>query len=239
MTDTPVLTIDGAADLLHETGTDRHILRMHAEQVSSQHAAYATAEAAAALRQLFGGAAHRAVFKRTNAGVDAGVDAELLVLFDRDDKVIWYNIESALVGTPLVAARDDSDEPMPHIERDTLHYIESLVEWAEESLHDGFLPSAELISDPDWPAWRQAYADDFLIELIVDDSIAAGRRTIGEPARDGTIRPQRCSLSPNARNVAVLALQRLLDMSGRMFRVPLTADEKTLLGEVITALDPH
>jgi hypothetical protein len=197
--------------------------------------AYAAAEAAAALKKLFSGA-HRALFDRTTDAVD-GVDADLLIIFDVDDNVIWYNDEF-VNGCELVAARAATGEPLPYIARTTLQYIEGLVEWAEEAHHDGYLANVDLYLTPSEERTSLPY-DGYVIEMIVGDELEMPARVTGTPAHDGSARPQRRALSPNARMVAVLALQRLLDKAGGMLRVPLTAEEKDLLGEVIAALDPR
>lgn len=240
MTDTttttpPVLSIDGAAAKILRPDSDRETLRLHAVQVGQQHATYCAAEAAGALRTLFGETAHQAIFERTTDSVD-GVDAHLLILFDADDNVIWYNREF-LGGQEILAARDASDEPMPDLDRDTLVYIEGLIEWAEEAHYDGYLPTETLVTDPSEKHGREY--EGHTIILLIDNELGGHVRAAGTPAHDGSTGPQRTVLSPQARDVAVLALQRILDNQGRMYRTPLDDDEYSLIAEVIGVLDPR
>ncbi len=232
----PTLTIEGASALLHQPDSLRETLRLHAEQVANQHATYCAAEAAGTLRLLFGEAAHRAVFERTTDSVD-GVDANLLLVYDADDNVIWYSREF-LSGCEIVAARDGAAEPMPDLDPDTLTYIEGLVEWAEEAHHEGYLPHENLVTDPSGGLSAGTY-EGHTIHLFIDAEMGGHVRSAGEPANDGATWPQRSVLSPNAREVAVLALQRVLDNQGQMFRLPLEHTEQQLISDVIAALDPR
>ena len=225
---TPTITplaLDDAAAKLHQPGSTRETLRLHAQQVANQHATYCAAEAAGALRLLFGEAAHRAVFERTTDSVD-GVDANLLLVYDADDNVIWYSREF-LSGCEIVAARDGADEPMPDLDADTLTYIEGLVEWAEEAHHEGYLPDEALVINPSGGKYASTY-EGFTVHLFIDAELSSYVQAVGEPTQDGA----------KAREVAVLALQRVLDNEGHMFRLPLDDDERRLLA-VITSLDPH
>jgi hypothetical protein len=236
----PVLSIDGAHDklLLHTDG-DRGLLREHAREVSWQHAAYCAAEAAGALRILFGESAHRAVFeskRATDADGDA-VDTHLLVVFDAADQVIWYN-RQFLSGCELVKEIDARDTTMPDLDDDTLTYIQGLIEWTEEAHYDGYLLAETLVTEPSGGMYASHY-DGYTVALLIDEELDAQVQAAGWPARDGATGPQRTVLSPAARDIAVAVLREVLDSQGHMKRIPIAPEYQALLGEVIAALDPH
>jgi hypothetical protein len=227
----PVLSITDARDKTYQPGSAREAARALAYEAGEQHAIYAAGEAAAALHQLFGDGAERAVFDASDAG--DGTDAELLVVFDRDDNVIWYNRDSGMNGCGMVEARDARTEPMPDVDRYTQMYIDDLVEWAEDAVQGGYLTSCDLLYEPS----IGRFYDGSTVELNIPAEMTRLANLVKTTAGNG--RPQRRLMTADERDLLTKALGFLIDNRGQMKRIVLGDEEHAVLVDLATVLAPR
>ncbi len=245
----PVITIDGAYDLVYDTDNPvREVLRDTMQATALQYATHLGATAAGLLRQAFGPAAHRAVFNRGECDDRrmGCVHLDLLVVFDADARVIWYDRDDGwLSGGRLVAGRDELEaygDPMPALDDDTRQAIQNLAEKAAAA-HGEYLSSTTLIVDrgvQDDGTPIDLHYDGDLYEMDIDDEPARLRRNAGEPADDDSIGPQRRPLSPAERGLLVRVLHDLITPGLVLIPdVRMFSGDREVLAEAARVLDPR
>ncbi|MEU7802683.1 hypothetical protein AB0B10_25825 [Micromonospora arborensis] len=211
------------------------------EQVGNQYAALHAAGAATLIRQVFGPTAHRALIDVRNT-VDAGTAVDLLIVFDVDGQVLWYDSADVQLWRSQIA-RDRAEieayggPVLPCLDEETQTAIEQLAQIAEESPADGYFLTGHLVIGRQDDGAALLYLGD-VREVTLDDELWPPAEILGTPAYDGSLTPQRRLLAPLERDITVRVLRDLCRL-GEQSGVWLGAGDREVLASVATAIDPR
>ncbi|MEU3458295.1 hypothetical protein ABZ671_32660 [Micromonospora sp. NPDC006766] len=219
-----------------------------AEAASYQYATMSAGAAAQLIREAFGEKAHRAVFERGEMAGDAGTYANLLVVYDADDDVLWYDRQRIeLSVTPFGRSADEIEawggHIIPQLAETTRTAIERLIVMAEDTNGDGYLVETGLETGTFTDNGKAEDGDfqtggDVLLELEVQEEIDDLHTVGGHPASDGSQFPQRRLLSPLERDITVRVLNDVL-LAGEQTKVRLFPGDRGTLANVAATLDPR